>query len=275
MTNIRDIKLSDIENSPEMKRGEELLRVSLAVRIGEVDREATSELLMRAKGPQRSIRMFAEELNVNPSSLSRIANCKVNEISDALLVKIAEHADPDSGVTLDMLMRAQGLSDPQDKMISVQTYLKDCRRILVDELVQRGYTVKGAETEFSSNTLSPFRYDIALTTDALKNGTGKWVFDIREPRNVAVHVGSGQLIRSLYKAMAYFYEGHNEIQRISLVADSRPVFEQIKSWLTELSIPNEISVIFVNITMGRIEDEYVAPLSADGDPDAVFIKTDN
>lgn len=81
------------------------------VRIKEPDKELLAELTVRAKGEHRTMAEFAEACGVNPSTLSRLVNMKNNTPnSDELIAAIAENADPESGVTLGMLLDAHGLA---------------------------------------------------------------------------------------------------------------------------------------------------------------------
>ena len=265
MSDLVDKKLSEIDEST-IKLGELVVRVQLARRTGEVNVDETVELITRAKGT-RSIRKFAEDLGVNASSLSRILNGNVTELRAAMLAKIAFYADKQSGVTIENLMKAQGLSDPQDLMITAAKYESECRRIFMDELIQRGFTVTGYKAENRDTG-----FDFEVTTDALKNGSGKWALEVKflNRHNPVLPSGIGRSRISIEHAMANFYLGKNDYQRISLVVDHPMAFKQIKAYLSTLNIPNEISVILVNIDKRTIEDEYVAPLTGGGDPNAVF-----
>lgn len=91
-----------------MKR--DLSILSEYVRISTPDKDRLAELVVRAKGPELSMSQFAKKCEVNPSTLSRIVNKKTTgKNSDALIFNIAENADPNSGVTFEMLMSAHGM----------------------------------------------------------------------------------------------------------------------------------------------------------------------
>ena len=77
-------------------------------RIREPNIEYLSYLTFKAKGSKRSINEFAKECGVSPSTISRIINKKnTTPNSDKLIKAIAENADIDSEVTLDMLLDAR------------------------------------------------------------------------------------------------------------------------------------------------------------------------
>lgn len=81
------------------------------IRVKPVERERLADYLERAKGFGRTMKQFAEECGVNPSTFSRIANKKLGGAStEAVIRSIFEHRDPASDITLDMLMDANGFA---------------------------------------------------------------------------------------------------------------------------------------------------------------------
>lgn len=79
------------------------------IRTGKADLEALSQLVLRAKG-SRSMNEFANECEVNTSTISRIINMKnTTACSDDVLVSISKAADPSSEVTLEKLLAANGM----------------------------------------------------------------------------------------------------------------------------------------------------------------------
>ena len=79
------------------------------IRTGKADQEALSQLVLHAKG-SRSMNDFAKECEVNTSTISRIINMKnTTACSDDVLMAISKAADPESGVTLEQLLVANGM----------------------------------------------------------------------------------------------------------------------------------------------------------------------
>ena len=271
VSDIGSKKISEIKDSPEVKLGEMVLRTQMAIRTGEPDKEQTADLVMRAMG-SRSRRKFADELGVNVSSISRILNGQVNEISPPLLAKIGFHADSDSDVTLDKLMDAQGLCDPQDRQQLASRYEEDCRRIMVDELLKQGYSVRYESETREEAHRSRMMSDFALRTNALGEEEMQWLVECKMMSQYSMFpTGFGRSQIWMDSAMAYYYRG-GRAGRISLVVDHIAVFEQMKARMAELSIPNEVSVILISTRAGKILEEYVAPLSDGRVPRQVFGK---
>ncbi len=268
MSDIGKKKLSEIDQSPEKKLGEYYIKLNMATRAGEIDQDELISLVLAAKGP-RSMRQFAEDMGVNVSSVSRIINGKVTEISDQLLAKIAVFADPNSDVTIEKLMEAQGIVESVNRAALSERFEQDCRRIVADELLSRGYkvTYSGSQVWDRAKTTA---YDFEIDTDAIPNGEGRWLFEVKMMSQYSRYpVGIGRTQLWLNSAMATYYRGER-VGRISLVIDHKAMFEQIKHRFSELMIADEISVILISSKQRKVIDEYVIPLSDGRTPAYAF-----
>ena len=116
-------------------------RASLMKRTKPVNKEETIALVKAALG-DRLIRKFAEELGVSASSISRILNGTSTEIRSSLIAFIADSADPQSGVTLDKLLQAQGFTQPEDRRPVGKREKWESKRPISDELLIRGHSVQ-------------------------------------------------------------------------------------------------------------------------------------
>lgn len=230
------------------------------IRVRDPDKESLAELVIRAKGPKRSMRQFAADLGVNASTLSRITNMQTASANkDSLIADIAAHADKDSGVTFEMLMEAHGMEKQRD-MSSKEAYKRfeqRCRMVIQDELLKRGYSVSNLQM---ASPVEPF--DISIKTDAVNHGDGIWAFEFRmispDPRISGIPTGMGRTQRCMDAIMRMFYTGTTKVDKVSLVVQHREIFEQLKQRYSELCIPDEIS--FILIAGNRIVEEYVIPM---------------
>lgn len=237
-----------------------------AVRTGEADKTETAALVNAAKG-RRSIRKFAESIHVNPSSISRIINEQVKEINSDLLAKIIAYAEPDSGVTVEKMMLAQGLVKSEDRIMQYQRYEAECRRIITDELIQRGYSVR----YINASTLENGRTcDFRISTDAFSPDESAWLFECKMLSAYSnLPLGVGRTGIWLESAMAYYYSG-KKAARISLIVDHWETFELMKAHLQGLSLHDEISVLYISLAQGKVLDEYVAPLDNGRGAERIF-----
>lgn len=250
-----EISTEALDKSGAIKR---LLRyremLNELVRVRDVNREELADLIIRAKGPRRSIRQFAMELGVNPSTLTRIINLQTTSASkDELILKIAEKADPDSGVTVKQLLEAHGVEIQKDENRTEQIIKveKRMRQIILEDLITRGYTV--SENEKKNNL---YIHDLIVETSE-GDVTRRWAFDFKAVRTHGMPVGIGFTSRWIDQAMASFYRGDAMVDKITLVVERRMIFEQIKERLSQYKIPDEMSVMLLG--SNRIVDEYTVP----------------
>lgn len=246
---------------------EEIMRkLKKGTRVGEVDKDKTIGLIYDAIG-SRSKRQFAKILGKNVATISRISTGKTTEIGNDILAKIAYYADPDSGVTIEKLMEAQGIVEVKDRKGMGLRHEEECRRIIADTLLNHGHSVT-----YITGKNARTNYDIEIITDALNKKEGRWLIDVKMMTAYARQpVGMEKAMAWIDKAMAAYYMGE-KADRISLVVDHPIVFEKLKECLSQFVIPDEISVILISTMKGKILDEYVAPL-ADGQT-PVYLLTD-
>ena len=80
------------------------------VRITQPDKDRLSSLTELAIG-NRSVRDFAKDCGVHPSTIYRLLKKEQSSANtDYVIAAIAENADPQSGVTMDMFIEAHGLA---------------------------------------------------------------------------------------------------------------------------------------------------------------------
>lgn len=267
------------------------------VRVSEPDKEELARLTALAKGENRSLREFALACGVSTSTLSRIINMKSDSDtpnSDSLIASIAENADPDSGVTLAMLLDAHGIAPmmlapiesgevgssvviSSNKSISNDIVCMDgtkisgakncsvrenlCREILQNELISRGFELS-VETRknivFSTDKLR-YLADFVFETDALKDkGINSWAFDVH----------NGVMRPLMHKlswvfGMTYLDPLRKKGMKFSLITTEEKAFEDAKGRFSEVCIPDLISIIYIDINNRKVVDEYIIPSTYD------------
>lgn len=104
------------------------------------------ELIEQAKGADRSMRDFAGLCEKSPATFTRIIKKSYKKpLEKSFICKIYENAAPQSGVTLEDLVRANGYAPEDDYTISdiekvkekINTGYGDCRDILLKEIGRR------------------------------------------------------------------------------------------------------------------------------------------
>lgn len=241
-------------------------RASLMKRTEPVDKDETIALVKAALG-DRSIRKFAEEIGVSASSISRILNGTSTEIRSSLIAFIVECAAPQSGVTLDKLLKAQGFTLPEDRKPAAKRGRWESKQLISDELLLRGYSVRHILEVTDMSIWSNFPTYI-IKTDAFPDQGGKWYFIDKLCKQVK-RVSIAMIQGWVDGIIAAYYRGL-KAKRVSIVLDSLDLFNGMKKMLEKYHLRDEISVILVSMETGQVLEEYVIPLENGVVPESVI-----
>ena len=268
MPNDYDKSLSDsTEVDEKLKNYLEILSYSL--RYEKPDTNKQSQLVVEAMG-MRTMRQFADDMGVNVSSISRIVSGKTTEISDFLLAKIAIYADPDSGVTLEKLMDAQGKSAGITEKYLSKKFAEDARRIIADSLLKTNYSVNYYQGPSDKS------YDFGIITDALNKQNGIWLFECKKRSfRYKVSVNYDKEVFEWLRKAAFTYYCGEKVDRITLVIDNDSIYNYAVKLFSDYTIRDSISVILVSTDLGRVVDEYVIPLTDSRKAVRVFNHSDS
>ena len=241
------------------------------IRIRPPEKEKLAELLIRAKGASRSMRQFALDCGVNPSTLSRIVNMKTSgACTDELIQKVAQNSDPESGITFEILMDANGKVPRRmtGKYTSKEFAIteKAITDILFKELALRGYTLSMPQENTEHNALNyHYRTDWAIRTNANSDNDDLelWEFEIwhtmMNEKNSIAHTVM-KLRQKFLMVLGLYYTGTISPKKMSFVLTNREVYSRIVETLENIKFKDLFSIILVNLEEGKVEEEYVFPL---------------
>lgn len=239
-------------------------RASLMKRTEPVDTQETIALVKAAIG-ERSIRKFAEEIGVSASSISRILSGNITEIRSSIIAFIADCADPNSGVTLDKLMKAQGFTIPEERRPVGKRDRWESKSPISNELLIRGYSVQHEIEVPDWSVLSDLPTYI-IRTNAFPGG--KWYFYDKLCKKIK-KVSIAMIQSWVDGIMAAYYRGL-EAKRVSIVVDSEDIFNGMKKMLERYRIKDEISVILVSMEEGKVLDEFIIQMVDGASPVSVL-----
>ncbi len=255
------------------------------IRIRPPEKEKLAELLIRAKGASRSMRQFALDCGVNPSTLSRIVNMKTSgACTDELIQKVAQNSDLESGITFEMLMDANGKVPRRmtGKYTSKEFEVaeKNITDIIFKELEDRGYKTSVLEGENKHNALNyRYRTDWVISTDA-NSDSGKmeiWEFEIWHTmleKNSVAHTVM-KLRQKFLMVLGLYYTGTMNPKKMSFVLTNREVYGRMVETLENIKFKDVFSLILVNLDEGKVEEEYVFPLVGRPNVGTVFTPIEN
>ena len=234
-------------------------------RVSPPDKEQLAELIIRAKGAKRSMRQFAADCNVNPSTLSRIINKKtLGANSNELIATIADKADPDSGVTFDMLMNAHGMKLITDNsVLQIRLNIDSVKKTLYKEILERQYTLKEGDCPWLESFLGKCWLSLDLRTNALGTDSAAWLFDIwNELDDEANDLSrsSDRLKQWLLMYLGMLNVQERVIDRFSVIVTNEMLYRRVVDALDRYTFSTDISLIYINIDAGKIIDEYLVKM---------------
>ena len=255
-----------------MKR--DLSILSEYVRISTPDKDRLAELVVRAKGPELSMSQFAKKCEVNPSTLSRIVNKKTTgKNSDALIFNIAENADPNSGVTFEMLMSAHGMKKRNlNGKVDTEEYRafeKNAADLVLSEIMKRGYKVQVPMTPQVYNALNyHYRPDWEIATDAVTsdNTMGQWLFEfwtMLGTEQQAIRKQTIKLRQKLLMVLGLYYMDEVKAEKLSFVVFNRKFYKLLKDTLEGICVKPWITIMLFDMEQAQFIEEFTF-LSPDG-----------
>ncbi len=247
------------------------------VRVADPNKEILADLLVAAKGPGRTMKKFAAECGSSQPTFSRIANqLYKGPLSDEMVKAIVEHADPGSGVGLDMLMGANGMA----RVVDSSTVVRDSRmevekefvNVVISKLEMDGSLIANEiDRCFLIGTTHRFKPDLLVRVKSATNGSYLWAFELILPKmNLSGRQGIdngghykqsvreyGRLfIEKVGGILPLFYNSGEPIGKISFVVTDEKAFEYLISEYTEYyRVPFKASFVLYNIEREVIEME--------------------
>lgn len=251
----------------------------------EPDTQLFAELTKKAIGPDRSLTNFASACELSPSTVSRIVNQQFKTpSSDKVIQAIAANADPKSGVTAEILLKAQGrvpvqisevTLDPNSILAkSVTTPLTKRRKakgtglhseiaqeIIQTALLKKGYRISVVDKK---NVVSipglQYRADfvVEINRGPANLGFNRWAFD--------VHMDGVRPIMqklSWIFGTAYLESFRDKKTKMSLIVNNKTEFDEVKKLLKQVRIHDLVSIILIDANKRQIVEEFLVPTKDD------------
>lgn len=244
-----------------------------------------SRLIKKARGNDRNMNEFAEECGTSASTLSRIVNCKNAQAVDPdLLVKIAEHADPESGVEAFMLFEANGmipkeLAEQRGRghegfFREPQVFAREnnIKSALVSDLMARGNLLQSLR-EINDEQAGRYVRSTGRTNMILKVSgceTEYWKFRIMGTPRLS-RLGFEGIERINYTAearilltrlaevfLADMWEPDGfKICKLSFVFDDEVLYKEFTKLIEDKCFNNWFSNILIDMGTGEVVEEFV------------------
>lgn len=267
------------------------------VQVRTPDKNAIADLVMRAKGPDRTMAQFAEVCDLSASTLSRIVNGKITKplTMEAILKIYEHHANGKHEAFLDQLASVNGMMGKEaHERISARSRTFSERNadmdrevkmknLIMNELFDRGipvlrpkYTYRMKDGTHASSIFPGRLGDFALTFS--ENGREHvWSF-FWFPEVTIVETASPatRILQSIMRKLACWFLldawEPNSLRNLktSFVFADRTIFEGFLEMLHTASLRNEMSAILVDPDCMAVIKEVWLPGSFDKPDESVF-----
>lgn len=256
------------------------------IRVREPNKEKLAELVLRAKGENRSISAFARECEVSTSTLSRLINMETSKAnSDDLILSIAENADPESGVTLEDLLDAHGLARyiiPGKHNITYNKFGPMLTEKLYFNISDYQQNIKRRMKLDGEDTIHMLRIvterifemkknksigdNVEIMTD-LKTYTHNVWSMFKQEQNVKkkswkfhVHTNEEKLFGALKKLFGDLYLADMPERKSSIITVQEGEFNAIRLLFANQKIKDCVSIILVDLETDEVVDEFQFPM---------------
>lgn len=234
-------------------------------------------MLVRAKGDKRTMKQFAQECGVSPSTMSRIVHQGIRGTSSDRLIKtIAEHADPESGVTIDALMAAHGMVLVRDERTAFKISPSKIEKKFASEIL---YQLEEADDLIDYTYDEKIRFgltfcycpDLLIRSKSVKKGNNRWAFELlckpvydgqREDRDFdqSIRWYAKHIYDLMGRVSHLLLDNVNNKQALGkisfVVADGR-VFDYLLAEFANYYVTYDVSFMLFNYEKERIEDEFI------------------
>jgi len=237
-----------------------------------VDRKRLSELVMKAKGAERTMAQFATDTGISAPTLSRIVNGKINNaLSQDSLKKIYDARCESADFPYGSLLAANGMVDSamvdrgQDYVQKFFSKREEGRQLerrmknaVMNALLDRGFVVQSIPDELntrknrpSNGMKAPYDFDFYLPGEALP----LWYFETvggtkSLPQSNRATISANQMF-----LIDAWDSGYFRGQKTSFLFQYRLLYEQFVERYRNAPIQNAFTAILIDIESERIIEE--------------------
>ena len=233
------------------------------IKPGEYDSQRMSELLRAAKGRRRTGAQFCQESGISTPTFSRFLNQhNVRPCTKEFLRKVADHADPDSGVTFEMLLEANGGTESlNDDTVARLSNLEITGLITTKLLMQQFCCQQSAERDNIDVLGLTYQPTLSLQTDAL-DGKNLKIYDFIfwNQYSKSVSTEADRMIRQLLIINSAINFNYIVFDRLSFVFTNSTLFQNIINRIKDLKLEISVTLILVDPAQRIIQKEYMIPL---------------
>lgn len=224
---------------------------------GEYDSKLMSQLLLSAKGPHRTAAKFCEICGIGVSTFSRYANeLKKRPCPVDILEKVAEHAAPGSGVTLEKLLAANGETETIAETTETELTLNEIIGILTTTLLSRCECQYPDDVKPVDVMGLPYSPSWSINTTAIDGQKLKrWDFIIWQVFTDIV-TEAERFIRQLLMIIAIVHLGYVNFDKLTFIFSNASLYEKVLERTRSLKLDFFLSLLLINPVSKQICKEH-------------------
>lgn len=246
------------------------------VKVASPNKETLAKLLKDAKGNARTMKQFAAECGASQAAFSRIVHGSYKgSLADDMIKTIAEHADPESEVNLDLLMGANGMA----RVLDSSTVYRDSRidieksfaHAILSEFEKSGILISYENNRsYKLGITFKFQPDLLVRIKSGETDSRLRAFELilpqidlsakeeygnRSKSEISTRTYGRRFIERVGRILPLFYN-EDPIDKFSFVFVDKRVFEYLVSEYTEnYPVPFELSFILYDAEREVMEEE--------------------
>ena len=226
---------------------------------GEYDSKLMSDLMLSAKGPHRTGAKFCEECGISTATFSRFINGhNVKPCTKEFLRKIAEHAAPDSGVTFERLLAANGGEGSlgNDSMPPLSD--NEAIGLITASILKHHYQCQRSDDQENTNILGlSYHPSWSVNTTAINGKTiKKWDFLFWKQYSKSENIEADRMTRQLLIIISAVSLGYLVFDRLTFVFTNPVLYQVIVDRVKDLQLDVDISLLLIDLTQRELKEEY-------------------
>lgn len=225
---------------------------------GEYNAKLISDLLLAAKGPHRTGAEFCQECGISAPTFSRYVNmhnkrpCPVE-----ILKKVAEHAAPNSNVTYEQLISANGGNEEDDYSDIPKITINEMIGVITTTLLFSKYECQYPDDTNPIDIMGlTYRPSWSIDTNAIDASSKKrWDFFLWN-QLAGSDVETERFIRQLLIIIGAAHLGYIHFDKLTFVFSSTSLYQAVLERTNQLKLDICISFLLIDPVTKRIEQEH-------------------
>lgn len=224
----------------------------------EYNAKRISDLFLAAKGPKRTGAEFCKECDISAPTFSRYLNGhNKRPCPPEMLQRIAKHADPDSKVTYEQLIAANGGHMSYDYGSKVELSKNEIMGIIIPALIWGQYECQPPQNVHPVDIMG-LKYcpDLSINTNAIDGRTKKnWQFVIYKELG-DLSDDTDRFIRQLLILAASAHLGFLTTDKLTFVFSNSALYKEICKRTEVLALDFLVSFLLLDPVTQTISEEH-------------------